>query len=271
MEKQKWYEEKDEHSYKWSTLSRELVKEDIASGYFSAYLQPKVDYTTGKFYGAEALVRYGKKDNLANVIDRLEKTKTIKYVDMFILEEVCKMFVSWKEKNIPFIPVSCNFSRISLFEIGMPEKINEIVESYGVPKNMIEIEITESVGELEQDMAYRISKTLHDFGFRIAMDDFGTMYSNLSIIESMRFDVIKLDRSMVYNIDRNEVSRKILKHMINMCNDIGIECIAEGVETETQAEFLKEMGCTHIQGFLYSKPVDIKTFEELYIKNLIPE
>jgi diguanylate cyclase (GGDEF)-like protein/PAS domain S-box-containing protein len=270
MEKQKWYDEKDEHSYKWSTMSRELVKDDISQGYFTTYLQPKVNYANGKFYGAEALLRYGKEDSLASVIERLERTKTIKYVDMFVLEEVCKMFVSWKEKNIPLIPVSCNFSRISLFEIGMPEKINEIVESYGVPKNMIEIEITESIGEMEQDMAYNIAKKLHDFGFRIAMDDFGTMYSNLSIIESMRFDVIKLDRSMVYNIDKSEVSYKILKHLVNMCRDLGIECIAEGVETEKQAEYLKEMGCTYIQGFLYSKPVDIKTFEGLYTENMMP-
>ncbi len=147
----------------------------------------------------------------------------------------------------------------------MPDTINEIVESYNIPKSMIEIEVTESIGEMEHEMVARIANKLHSAGFRIAMDDFGTQYSNVSIISSMKFDVIKLDRSLVYNIDTNEDSRKILKHLVEMCTDLGVECIAEGVETKQQAEYLKEMGCNNIQGFLYSKPVDTATFESMYI------
>ena len=266
MEKQKWYDQKDEHSYKWSTLTRELVKKDIEDGMFFVYLQPKVDYSNDRCYGAEALVRYAKPDNLANVIDRLEKSRNIKYMDLFVLENVCKMLIRWKKEGYNLIPVSCNFSRISLLEEDMPERINSIVESYGVPKDMIEIEITESVGEMEHEMVTRIANKLHTAGFRIAMDDFGTKYSNVSILSSMKFDVIKLDRSMVYNIDKNIASRTILRHLVEMCTDLGVECIAEGVETKEQAEYLKEMGCNHIQGYLYSKPVNIESFEQVYMK-----
>ena len=266
MEKQKWYDQKDEHSYKWSTLTRELVKKDIEDGMFFVYLQPKVDYSNDRCYGAEALVRYAKPDNLANVIDCLEKSRNIKYMDLFVLENVCKMLIRWKKEGYNLIPVSCNFSRISLLEEDMPERINAIVESYGVPKDMIEIEITESVGEMEHEMVTRIANKLHTAGFRIAMDDFGTKYSNVSILSSMKFDVIKLDRSMVYNIDKNIASRTILRHLVEMCTDLGVECIAEGVETKEQAEYLKEMGCNHIQGYLYSKPVNIESFEQVYMK-----
>ncbi len=147
MEKQKWYEMKDEHSYKWSTLTRELVKKMISQkGMFSVVLQPKVDYANDRCYGAEALVRYAKQDNLANLIERLEKSRNIKYMDLYVLRNVCKMLVRWRDDGLPMIPISCNFSRISLLEEDMPDKINEIVEEYGVPKEMIEIEITESIG-----------------------------------------------------------------------------------------------------------------------------
>ncbi len=265
LEKQKWYEKKDEHSVKWMTLSRNLVKEDIANNMFSVFLQPKVDYRTDKIYGAEALVRYAKPDDLANVISRLEMSGNIKYLDLFVLENVCKTLKNWEEKGFEMIPISCNLSRVSLLEDDMPDTINEIVESYNIPKSMIEIEVTESIGEMEHEMVARIANKLHSAGFRIAMDDFGTQYSNVSIISSMKFDVIKLDRSLVYNIDTNEDSRKILKHLVEMCTDLGVECIAEGVETKQQAEYLKEMGCNNIQGFLYSKPVDTATFESMYI------
>lgn len=176
------------------------------------------------------------------------------------------MLVRWQEEGLQLIPISCNFSRVSMLEDDMPEKINAIVEDYKVPKEMIEIEITESVGEMEHEMVARIANKLHGAGFRLAMDDFGTKYSNVSILSSMKFDVIKLDRSMVYNIDKNVASRKILSHLVNMCHDLSVECIAEGVETTEQAEYLKEMGCIHIQGYLYSKPVDVDVFERMYIR-----
>lgn len=266
LEKQKWYDMKDEHSFKWMTLSRDLVKEDIANNMFSVYLQPKVDYRNDEIYGAEALVRYAKPDDLANVISRLEKSRNIKYMDLFVLESVCKTLKDWNEKGLEMIPISCNLSRITFLEDDMPETINRIVESYDIPKNMIEIEVTESIGEMEHEMVARIANKLHAAGFRLAMDDFGTQYSNVSILSSMKFDVIKLDRSLVYNIDTDEAGRKILKHLVWMCTDLGVECIAEGVETKQQAEYLKEMGCNNIQGFLYSKPVDTASFERMYIK-----
>lgn len=268
MEKQRWYDYKDEHSYKWNTLSGQLLKEELKQNKFHVFLQPKVDYRTGRFYGAEALVRYKEKENLADVLARLEKSRTIKYLDLFVLEQVCRILVEWQKKQISLIPVSCNFSRMSILEEGMTDRINEIVESYHVPKEMVEIEITESIGEMEHEMVIRMANKLHENGFRIAMDDFGTKYSNISILASLKFDVIKLDRSMVYNIDKNETSKKILKHLIGMCQDIGVECVAEGVETEEQAEILQEIGCPLLQGFLYSRPVCAGDFTQMYQENI---
>ncbi len=265
IEKQKWYEANGEESVKWSTMTGDMVREDLANGVFSINLQPKVNYDTGKIYGAEALLRYGKDENLASVIDRLERSHNIRYVDLFVLETVCKTLVAWAHKGLPMIPISCNFSRVSLLEEDMPARINEIVEQFSVPKDMIEIEITESIGEMEQEMVSRIANKLHAAGFRLAMDDFGTKYSNIAILSSMKFDVIKLDRSMVYNIDTDKTARKILKHLVEMCIDLDVECIAEGVENVTQAGYLSEMGCKHIQGYLYSKPLDVDSFERMYI------
>ena len=154
---------------------------------------------------------------------------------------------------------------MTLLEKDLIDKVEEISSKYDVPKKYLEIEITESIGDMENDLIARIANGLHEKGFRLSMDDFGTKYSSISILSLMRFDILKIDRSMVSNLTENDISRKVLKHIIAMCNDLGIECIAEGVETKEQANYLRQVDCNVAQGYLYSKPITTEEFERKYI------
>ena len=272
LNKQRRYENvKKGESSKWGALMRQLVHDNLKAGKYKVFFQPKLDYATGKFFGAEALVRLqedGILKNPSRFVPALERSNTIKYIDLYVLEEVCKDMVRWREEGISIFPVSCNFSKLTLLEEKMAQSISEIVEHYNIPSEMIEIEITESIGEMEHEILATISNELHSRGFKLVMDDFGTKYSNVSVLSTMSFDTLKIDRSMIYNILENDVSRKVIKHIISMCRDIGVQCIAEGVESEAQAKLLSEYGCDLFQGFLYSRPVDAQEFMTLYMENM---
>lgn len=262
-EKQRWYEQQKVHSAKWNTLKTDMVKKEIEEGLFYVLYQPKMIYPAGKICGAEALVRYSGNDDLADVIDRLEKSKTVKYVDFFVLDRVCHDLAEWHRQGIPYVPVSCNFSRMSLIEENVAQQIAEVVDSYGIPHDVIEIEITETISEQEQDSLISISEEIHKLGFRIAMDDFGTKYSNVAMLAHMGFDIIKFDKSMINDITVNEVDRTVIRHLVGMCGELGMFCIAEGVETDEQARALYEMGLSCIQGYLCSKPLDGQRYLEI--------
>lgn len=260
-EKQLWYENNEHHSGKWSTIKTEMVKKELSEGYFSVLYQPKMVYPNGTICGAEALVRYSGNDDLADVIDRLEKSNTIKYVDLFVLETVCMDLSLWAKEGIAFLPVSCNFSRVSLIENDIAEKIAAVVDKYHIPHSLVEIEITESVSEQEHERLKDVAKRIHELGFKIAMDDFGTKYSNVSILASLGFDIVKFDRSMIKDIDTNPVTVTVMSNLIRMSRELNMVCIAEGVENVTQANVLQSLDLRNIQGYLCSKPLE----KELYI------
>lgn len=254
-EKQRWYEEQERHSAKWNTIKKEQVKKDIADGLYSVLYQPKMRYSTRGICGAEALVRYTGNCELSDVIDRLEKSGTIIYVDLFVLRRVCEDMAAWREMGVEPVPVSCNFSRVSLLEKNIAKKIAAIVDEFKLPHELIEIEITETVSEQENDTLSGISTRLHEEGFRIAMDDFGTKYSNVAALAGMGFDIVKFDKSMVYDVVANPISQTVLRHLASMCMELGVSCIAEGIETDEQAEVIADMRLDVIQGFICSAPV----------------
>lgn len=244
------------------------VDQYIENGNFVLYLQPKMDIEHNCVCGAEALIRLNHPTNglmmPARFIPQMETMGVISAVDLWVFEHVCEMLHRWKEEGRKLFPISFNFSRLTLLEEDLIEKVEAIVNKYEIDKDLIEIEITETMGDIEQDMISEIADRLHKKSFQLSMDDFGTKYSSISILSLMRFDELKIDRSMVNNLVENDISRKVLKHVISMCDDIGVKCIAEGVETEEQRDILKSMECLKVQGYLYSKPVEVEVFEKLY-------
>lgn len=254
--------------YKRNKLFKELML-SIENKEYEVFMQPKINLKTGKLSGAEALIR--KKNNEGGYVppDKfipiLEHHYLIQYIDLFVFEEVFKQMEEWQKQDIELFPVSLNFSRRTLLEDDLLKTVETIKNRYNVDPKYIEIEVTESVGDLEKEAICMVLKQLENLGFLILLDDFGVKYSNLSILSEAKFHGLKLDKSMVKNLGYNITNEIIMKNVVCMCKDLQIKTIAEGVETPEQEEILKNMDCDIGQGYLYSKPISIKEFEKKYL------
>ena len=146
------------------------------------------------------------------------------------------------------------------------DQVKEIMNRYDLPEGLVQIEITESVGDMDIVLINNIAQSLISMGFRLSMDDFGTKYSNLEMLFKFPFSIAKIDRSLVKNLESNEKSRIMLKHLISMIMELGIECVAEGAENEEQVRLLQQFGCNIIQGYFYSKPVTLDVFTSEFVE-----
>lgn len=265
LEKQKYYNEKgSSHHHKYKEATKQLLVA-MKDGHIKMYLQQKVDSIHLHVVGAEALVRYEDEQHglvpPVKFIPFLEATGLIYYVDIYIYEEVHRLLASWKKQGITLIPISLNFSRITLLENQLVERMNEINQRYGIDRNLIEIEITESIGEIERQTIIRICAQIEQAGYRLALDDFGSKYSNIAFLSDIRFHTLKFDKGLVDYLIGNESSRWILESIIMLCRRLNIYNVAEGVEQKEQVDILSELGCTYIQGYYYSKPVPYEIFD----------
>lgn len=236
---------------------------------FEVFLQPKVELSSNKVIGAEALIRYRHKEMgiipPSKFIDLLEKNNLIRYIDLFVFEEVCRMLEEWKKAG-RFLPIiSLNFSRLTLLEQDILSNMEKIISQYDVSRKNIEIEITESVANIGKSILYQAAKELYHAGFSISLDDFGTKYTNLSILADINFDMLKLDKSLIDALVNKNSNQIILKNIIYMCKDLGIDVIAEGVENQDQETILLKLNCKLGQGYLYGKPMPIDEFNEKYV------
>ena len=243
---------------------RKEVLNEILGGKVLVYLQPKVNIRTGKTVGAEALIRQESSElgivGPIHFIDRLESCNAIHLVDLFVLEEVCLMQRNRIDNGLKVVPISVNFSKVTLLYVNLVETVKEIIGRYDLPKEIIQIEITESVSDMDQVILRNIANSLRSMGFVLAMDDFGTKYSNIATLVQFQFGVAKIDRSLVKDIAKNPKSFIVLKHLTAMINEIGLECVIEGAEDQEQIDLLKELECDIIQGYYYSKPIPKEQF-----------
>lgn len=239
----------------------------LLNGEFLMYLQPKHSIKTGKIIGAEALARWQHPTkgmiSPGDFIPVFEQNGFILKLDSFIWEEACKRIRSWIDSGIAPVPISVNVSREYLQTFDVVEKITSLLNKYNVPISLLELEITESVDGIGVE---DIVKRMKDAGFTMLMDDFGSGYSSLNMLKTTQFDVLKIDRSFLSEFMESARGRKIIEHTISMSQDIGLDIIAEGVETIEQAEFLSECGCDSAQGFYYSKPIPVAEFDKRLIE-----
>ena len=256
-----------------STMRNKVFKDvvsEIDNGSFMVYYQPKVDSRTGITVGAEALIRFFDEAHgivgPIHFIEILEENRCSHLIDLFVLDEVCKAqkHRCINEKRV--VPVSVNFSKNTLEYAGLLEQVKEIMNRYDLPEGLVQIEITESVGDMDVALINNIAQSLISMGFRLSMDDFGTKYSNLEMLFKFPFSIAKIDRSLVKNLESNEKSRIMLKHLISMIKELGIECVAEGAETVEQVRLLQRFGCNIIQGYFYSKPVTLDVFTSEFVE-----
>ena len=241
----------------------------IQEGRFQIYLQPKAEVDGGAIKGAEALVRYS--DEIHGVvppikfIPQLERENNIRYIDFFVLEEVCVILNKWKRQGFPLFPISVNFSRCTLMEEDVVGKINQVADRYGVDRSLLEIEITESMGEVNRRFLTEIAGQIVQAGYHLFLDDFGSEYSNISILTTVPINGLKFDKSVINDLYSNETTRLLIENLIHVCRQMGIDSIAEGVEEPEQLEILKECGCTYAQGYIFNKPLPVRDFERRYL------
>ena len=232
---------------------------------FVFYIQPQIS-NEGKVLGGEALVRWIRDGEIVppgKFISVFEKTGLISELDKFVWEQAVKKLKDWKEKGIDYY-LSINLSIADFFSMDIFKVITGLVRKYNVDPKKLKLEITESVFVGNTRM---LNETINKFkkdGYIIEMDDFGSGYSSLNMLKSIDVDVIKMDMGFLYDEDKLNKSRLILKTLINLSKELGLEVVTEGVETESQKEYLKSIGCDIFQGYYFDKPMSIEEFEKKY-------
>ena len=236
------------------------------------FYQPKYNIRTNEIIGAEALVRWirnGSYMSPGEFLPALEAEGSIRRLDFYMLEEVCSDLRRWLDEGIEPVRVSINYSKLNLQNPRLVDDTMAILEKYDIDPKYIEIEITETSSFEDVERMREFISCMHEYGITISMDDFGTGYSSLNIFKDLDFDVVKLDKTFIDNIEKDvEKDTVIMLNMIKMLNELKIEIIAEGVETTKQIDFLREHGCDLVQGYYFSKPVPREEFRE---KLLFPE
>ncbi len=240
---------------------------------FQVFYQPKISIETGKVVGAEALARWirpnGEVISPAKFVPIFEENGFITDMDFAVYRRSIADIRRWLRIGIDVPLISLNVSRHHLGDDTFCEKLNALIDNIGVPHKYIELEITES---LLTDHIEKLIETVSWFkerGYRISVDDFGSGYSSLNLITMLPFDTLKIDGGFFLKNDLTEKNRKVITSVVTLAKSLNLETVSEGVETQTQVDFLKELGCDMIQGFFYYKPMCCEQFEEI-LRNQTP-
>ncbi len=233
----------------------------LEEGWIQAYFQPIVRTANGRVCDEEALARWidPVKGMLspAEFIPVLEDAKLIYKVDLRMVDLVLQKLKDQAAAGFYLVPNSVNLSRTDFDACDMVEEICKRVDASGLPRRLLTIEVTESVVGSDFEFMKKQVERFRSQGFRVWMDDFGSGYSSLDVLQNIHFDVIKLDMRFMKQFNNDEKSRVIITELMKMAFGLGIETVTEGVEREDQVQFLSEVGCTRLQGYYYCKPVPL--------------
>ena len=239
----------------------------IANEEFRVFYQPKIDIVTGELAGAEALCRWFKDGKIIPPLDFipiLEQNTDICQLDFYMLDHVCKDIRRWLDSGRKVVRISVNFSRKHMMDVDLLENIIRIIDSNDVPHEYIEIELTETTTDVEFRDLKRVVSNLQQKCIYTSVDDFGMGYSSLNLIRDIPWNVLKVDRSFLpVDNDSSESTRSVMfRYVVAMAKDLGLECVAEGVETTNQVKVLRDNNCVFAQGFLFDKPLPLDEFEQ---------
>lgn len=259
----------------WRKQWRELVISQsidsaLENGEISVWLQPQYNFVTDRIIGAEALCRWTHSSlgwiSPGEFIHILERTGQIAQLDYYIWEQACKLMRKWLDQG-SFIPVSVsvNISRIDLLDDRIYSRLTNLLKKYDIPASMLRLEITESAYMSKPEVLIGVVDKLHELGFTVEMDDFGSGFSSLNMLKEVQVDVLKMDLRFLQNEKNGNGDKggKIINAVIRMAHELTIPVVAEGVETKQQALFLSNVGCALMQGYYFSKPLPVEEFEEL--------
>ena len=231
----------------------------IAEGWIHVYYQPIIRASNGRVCDEEALARWIDPEkgfmSPGEFIPALEEAKLIYRLDLHVLERVLDKMRNQAASGLYVVPQSVNLSRTDFDACDIVEEVRKRVDAAGIGRDKISVEITESTLGSDFEFMKAQIRRFRALGFQVWMDDFGSGYSSLDVLQSAQFDLIKLDMRFMQQFDNGEKSRIILTELVKMALALGIDTVAEGVERKEQADFLREVGCTKLQGYYYCKPI----------------
>lgn len=268
----RYYDDKIRQRKSREELIMHAIEPALEKREFVVYYQPKVDMKSRRITGAEALIRWKHDEKLVPPMEFIpicERTGQVQKLDFYVLETVCRNIRDWLEKGIDVVTISVNFSKHHFVENTVAERINQVAENYQIPKQYLEIEFTETAYlEGSVNLISSINK-LHEFGISASMDDFGTGYSSLSMLQNMSFDTLKLDKSFLDNRSLGkERSRAVIGNIIRMAKELDMSIVSEGIETESELEYMKALDCDIAQGYLFDKPLTHDEFEQRLMQSV---
>ncbi|MGD9568823.1 MAG: putative bifunctional diguanylate cyclase/phosphodiesterase [Sedimentibacter sp.] len=253
------------------SVKKKEIKEGIKNKEFKVFYQPKFS-KDGVLIGAEALARWIKKDGQilppSEFIVIAENNGLIVPLTDIIIDEVCEKVLYWEKSGYEKFTISINITSEHIMNERLCKNMIKRIKSFNVSPQYLEFEITESMIIKEFDIAINNIRMIREFGIKISMDDFGTGYSSLNYLKKLPIDIIKIDKSFVETINRDEKDKVLLENIINLSHGFQFDVIAEGVETEQQYETLKKMKCDMFQGYYFGKPVADTNFETLFLKKV---
>ncbi|MCI7569200.1 MAG: EAL domain-containing protein [Desulfovibrio sp.] len=242
----------------------------ILQGAFTTYLQPKINMRDGALTGAEVLVRgIDERGNIVppgQFIEQMEKMGYLRDLDLHMLDCTLAHLSRWRARRLPLPRLSVNFSRFTLLSPTIRASVLAILSRHeDISPDLVEIELTETASYCDDAVIEQAINNLRELGFRFALDDFGSQYSNLAIFSNIYFDTIKLDRSLTIALTRNPLNRDMTRSIARVCRQRGMDCIAEGVETQEQISMLLQDGWEQAQGYYFDRPLPVAEFERKYL------
>lgn len=244
----------------------------LETGQFEAWYQPQYDHSTCELVGAEALARWRHPQrgliSPGEFIPVFERNGFIYELDKYIWEQTCSNLHDWSVAGCNPLPVSVNISRADVYRPDLVDVLTGLIETYQIPVELLRLEITESAFSKSTDQIIQVVRRLVDIGFTVEIDDFGSGYSSLNTLKDVPAQIIKLDMMFLRSTEDSQRGGNIVESVVRMAKWLGMSVIAEGVETQNQADFLKSIGCFLVQGFLYARPMPCTEFEALASKSV---
>ena len=261
------------NNYKNEIILESRLSDAIAHKNLDVYYQPLFDTESGKMRGAEALIRWLDEDGRVvyspnEFIPVAEKNGSIIEIGNFVFNEVFRSIHDWNVKYRANFIISVNVSALQLEKADFIDNLQKLMDLYEVSPSLIEIEITESVLINDFDSIFETLNMIKQIGISVSLDDFGTGFSSLSYLRQLPISTLKIDKSFIDDICTDEKTANITSSVVEMVQKLDLETVAEGVERKEQLDYLKEIGCNNIQGFLLSKPVNKSEFEKIIIRQM---
>lgn len=250
----------------------ENIDRAIENGWIKVFYQPIIRTVNGRVCDEESLARWDDPElgllTPADFIPFLEDAGQIYKLDLYVVEQVLKKILLERDAGLNVVPHSVNLSRADFDACDIVEEIRHRVDASGVERAMINIEITESIVGGDFEFMKEQVRRFRELGFPVWMDDFGSGYSSLDLLQSIRFDLLKFDMSFMRKLDEGDDGKIILTELVKMATSLQINTICEGVESEAQARFLQEIGCSKLQGYYYCRPIPLEQILQRYEKGI---